>query len=677
MNTTYKIHPAIGIARVGDSEEYYLAPETEGGLPTSYSTNPNPKQTFRDDQDKLLRQAAQFKIYAYSSENPNGILIIPGQNGVKSIQWTTWIASKKASWFQFMQQTGSGMGPYVAGVNVPTPPANAPYVYKNDEGYETNNANNPFISSGERPDGYDPTAPTWPTDINKPSNPLRYNLALGTSNDPATMGDANRQSLILDPGPITLDGPNQMDNFDLDETTYPFLSKLSPFPISSLGSVLTDADGNLIVLGGFGNSGSTSNNGSVITAYANNEGWFDDIADGPVTATIIMDDGSKIVVDVPAWVSVGPPAYAPQIINQVNLYDDIYDVYVRELNANPALYSNGAFQPDYKPNYYSEVQPILQRPNFYQYVASIPSFGTSNHFDIINDSPEVFADLAAKYLRGRGAQGNPASGPAENQPSLMPLLAGDNPISNFTASKFLGLTATQFFILNQFAKGIVDMNNPSQLPDGPALDKATLENCVGGAFCPGIEITWITRNTTIYKPLPSGFGASDLFRINQKDINQLTKGKLSLTNGADNDYSKGLEPGDLTKYMAQPWQADFNECSIQNINTVGPNKPAVQNGQVNIWWWPAQRPYTVQIQENITNSNAIKQVQWTRGFVEDTKTNNRSDVQMVTCWKYLGFITLEGSFPGAFESERNTAAIEAYQPPTEPETTLVATKKNA
>ena len=28
-----------------------------------------------------------------------------------------------------------------------------------------------------------------------------------------------------------------------------------------------------------------------------------------------------------------------------------------------------------------------------------------------------------------------------------------------------------------------------------------------------------------------------------------------------NDFVTGLQPGDLTKYMSVPWQADFNECS--------------------------------------------------------------------------------------------------------------------
>ena len=34
----------------------------------------------------------------------------------------------------------------------------------------------------------------------------------------------------------------------------------------------------------------------------------------------------------------------------------------------------------------------------------------------------------------------------------------------------------------------------------------------------------------------------------------------------DNDFATGLQPGDLTKSMALPWQADFNECTTNPIN---------------------------------------------------------------------------------------------------------------
>ena len=40
---TYKIHPGIGIARLGNSEtEFYLAPETPAGLPQECDADGNP-----------------------------------------------------------------------------------------------------------------------------------------------------------------------------------------------------------------------------------------------------------------------------------------------------------------------------------------------------------------------------------------------------------------------------------------------------------------------------------------------------------------------------------------------------------------------------------------------------------------------------------------------------------
>jgi hypothetical protein len=32
------------------------------------------------------------------------------------------------------------------------------------------------------------------------------------------------------------------------------------------------------------------------------------------------------------------------------------------------------------------------------------------------------------------------------------------------------------------------------------------------------------------------------------------------------NFAVGLQPGDLTKYSALPWQADFNECTTQDID---------------------------------------------------------------------------------------------------------------
>src|SRR5882757_6988164 len=140
MSTVYKIHPAIGIGRLGSSQDYYIAPSGAGQLPTEYSTPNRGGNTFRDAHNNLLRQAAKFQVYAYDNTNPAdpGTLVTVGANNIKGINWTVWVASKKSSWFQFMQQTGSGMGPYSASA------PGSGYANSNDLGYLAHNINSPY-----------------------------------------------------------------------------------------------------------------------------------------------------------------------------------------------------------------------------------------------------------------------------------------------------------------------------------------------------------------------------------------------------------------------------------------------------------------------------------------------------------------------------------------------------
>ncbi|MCA9964850.1 MAG: LodA/GoxA family CTQ-dependent oxidase, partial [Anaerolineales bacterium] len=73
--TVFKIHPAIGIARLGNSDtDFYLAPESPGQLPTEYDVNgqEKPVEQFRDSQKRIKRQAARFRVYVYDSDNEAG-----------------------------------------------------------------------------------------------------------------------------------------------------------------------------------------------------------------------------------------------------------------------------------------------------------------------------------------------------------------------------------------------------------------------------------------------------------------------------------------------------------------------------------------------------------------------------------------------------------------------------
>jgi hypothetical protein len=606
MAITYKIHPAIGTARVGNSAEYYLAPETPGGLPLDRTTGKPiytgpgvpPQNIFHDVSGALKKQAARFKVYAYDSANPAdpgtrvqvGTTKVNGKT-VTGIEWTVYLANKKTSWFQFMQLTGSGMA--------------------NDAGYNQNNANH------------------------AKKNPLRFSKALGTSDDPSTINDAKRKQLVLDPGPRTVSGPKA------PAQEFKIASKgLKPFDITTLGRILTDADCNLIVLGGEGSSGTTD---KPIKAkdYANNNGWFDDTSDGPVSGALVLQDGSKVAIDAPAWVLCGVPKYAPEVINVVSMYDTMYDIFVREFGLNPSLFKNG-FQASYQPNQAAEIVPLLSRPKRYNYVASIGQLGSGKHAELPSLTPQQFAASALPKIR--------PAGQTNAGPTQMPRLAGDNPLTDAERSNFLTLTATQFFILGQYANGKFSQSAPPAQGEGVALDQASLENVVGGAFCPGIEITWICRNKTIYRPPPANPALSDAFRLRHKDV----AGGLTLTNGANNDYSAGLEPGDLCKYMAQPWQADFNECANQPIPDDRPDDGP------SYWWWPAQRPYAV-----FPAKTPGKQVQWTRESDDPNAAEVEHNEQMVVNWKDLGFILNVGpaASPSFVEIERNQKAISAFKFP--------------
>src|SRR4051812_4279512 len=81
------IHPAIGIARIGDSqEEFFFAPEVD---------DPPPVEPQKDSTGALKRQAARFRIYGYN-EAGEVVAELTGANA--GIKWGVQVANKKAAW---------------------------------------------------------------------------------------------------------------------------------------------------------------------------------------------------------------------------------------------------------------------------------------------------------------------------------------------------------------------------------------------------------------------------------------------------------------------------------------------------------------------------------------------------------------------------------------------------
>ncbi|MGH2943639.1 MAG: LodA/GoxA family CTQ-dependent oxidase, partial [Solirubrobacteraceae bacterium] len=86
------IHPSIGVARVGNSEEqFYIGPETDRPLPL-------PPGEMKDATGALKRQAARFRIYGY---NAAGEAVAELTAQTADIDWTVHVANRKAAWYEF------------------------------------------------------------------------------------------------------------------------------------------------------------------------------------------------------------------------------------------------------------------------------------------------------------------------------------------------------------------------------------------------------------------------------------------------------------------------------------------------------------------------------------------------------------------------------------------------
>ena len=562
----YKIEPSIGIARVGNAPDaFYIGPETYRGLPILPDGAPFTERDFRDDQGRMRRQAARFRIVNDGQE------VTLASAGVASITWTAHLANKKASWYTFVTNEGE--------------------------------------------DGY------------APNHPLR------------NAGVTDRNSLMIDAGPRSIAGASQ-SGVQFDAMSAPPGYRGVNFPpgplnptresIVTLGELRTDAEGRLLVLGGFGISGSPADD-PVIGNYANNDGWWDDTSDGPISAVVRFTDGSEVRAEA-SWVLVGPPSYAPQIPNLVSLWDTIFDAAVHAGKV-PAIQERGLWKSGpqgFRPNFRTEIAPLIERATLYPWVAAIPPKPHTFDFARLGAVPAAPAPDEYKGLRTwiLGVLRAPSS---ENEivngkgRTMMPYLAGDNCLIPGTlTSKYLRLTDTQYFFLQQWAEGWFVDEPPA--PEANALTRAVLENCVGGAFSPGIEMSWISRNPAIYD-------ADDPLRINARLV---PVGPLSP--GFD---PAAMEPGDVCRYMAVPWQADFNECSSQPMD-----------GRV-IWWWPAQRPEFVYLEPPAPpvatasvappppSQASGAQVAWIGTDFDQLRDDFISfadDIDMVRYWNGLGFV---------------------------------------
>jgi hypothetical protein len=119
--------------------------------------------------------------------------------------------------------------------------------------------------------------------------------------------------------------------------------------------------------------------------------------------------------------------------------------------------------------------------------------------------------------------------------------------------------------------------SPEEQANG--LKEAALEETLGGPFHPGCEFTWPMRNAII-------FDDKDPWRIKRRknvkdDFGVALDPSIALGEGGPLD---GSSPGDITRWMAVPWQSDTSSCLSAYRAYAGEYLPT---------FWPARVPNDV------------------------------------------------------------------------------------
>ncbi len=718
MTLTLRIHPAIGISRSGNApDSYVIAPETSAGMPVSSST-PNPNeicgglptkqgttdyspvsdQDLRDSQGRLKPHAQRFRIYAYDTP-PNGVYPYQGittevtlgatigGKTVTKIIWQAHMANKKANnWI------------------IPEDPS------------DNKDWNNGVGGLAHYADNATPN--TRNGNFGTSTNPLPKDPYKSGHGEPLSIDEMNdetrRSYLVLDAGPKTLQaesggafGADTRVNFDSSACSYTqsdgsveTVDYPTQFPgdkfqnldtpndttLESLGAMETDADGRLYVIGSPGyaagwnvnenNPGGTVDNGTdeafPLNNDIDNDGWFDDACDGPISATVFFDDDSSQQIDVPAWVVCADPSFAPQVRNVVSIWDEVYNSWLRQpsLALAPELCTPGdanndgdgaTYNDSYQPFFLEDVWTTFRAAHLQMFSTDLNAKAIGAHQRINNitaeSDPQTFLNLKS-FIR------NPNTG-ADNElgtgTPLMPLALGD------TGASFLTVTHTQYFFLEQWFAGKA-VPTGTTLTAGELIDKNTLTNLLGGRFSPGIDLTFVVRDPYLYN---QDWQNPDVgpFRIGAKGLDYSTASTntpfLSVGYVPNRQNQNSVEPGDLCKFMALPWHTDYNSCATHTPS------PDPKNNTTLFWSWPAQRPvsvYTYSDYQNNDNEFVSQQhfsvrgagTQWEAGSPDPEYANGPSSVgryqermDMLTNWFNIGTSMQGQAIEGFVEDPKN------------------------
>ncbi|NEO99673.1 MAG: hypothetical protein F6K58_13535 [Symploca sp. SIO2E9] len=207
----------------------------------------------------------------------------------------------------------------------------------------------------------------------------------------------------------------------------------------------------------------------------------------------------------------------------------------------------------------------------------------------------------------------------------------------------LAVTKTQYQWLKKWAEGNftaerVDVcksfDKLSPPEQAEALTIAPLEECLGGPFHPGIELTWPLRNKIMWKEkfrlkvLPEGEQPQD-------DFGYWLEPKIAV---GDDGPLDGSGPGSLTRWLGVPWQTDEASClSGYDPSTYLP-LPS---------FWAARVPNQVLSKDsferltdpNLNIAQRLKHFDYRQDWLRDLGSQYQSRINnMVKKWYQLGIV---------------------------------------
>jgi L-Lysine epsilon oxidase N-terminal/L-lysine epsilon oxidase C-terminal domain len=452
-----RIHPAIGVARLGNSpDKCFLGPEVPGIYPDATK--------YRDKEHCLKRQAARFRLFAYDEHDKVIGEITCDDQRVASIRWTVHLSNTKAAGPRFegiLHQNGRLRNERFSRESLVLDPGEG---HIDAVRQQPRNDDDLFRLDAELARG--PKVDLYCERFMNQDFPVK--LKLGT-----LITDESGRLLVLG-------GHGQS--------------------ASPTGIGINEAGGDF--------------------SFANHDGWYDDTSDGYVRATITWRSEFKHIpanAD-PSWVIVAPPKYAPSLESVITLYDVLYQVALDKLCGQPECeeFRKRVFESDHLkrlmtpkriPSFTEDVYPVLRRAYDMRWVFARAEVGHEEEIDFARlsrkDAPQALRQHIFRQFRAPSHNPRvPGSGTGR-----MPYIWSDLFLMDDSADNPHPVNATltrhQYEIIRSWACGDFDddwteSGTPKEKMTPEGLDRAALDACVGAAFFPGIETSFHIRDKFAY-----------------------------------------------------------------------------------------------------------------------------------------------------------------------------------